>query len=56
MSAVVLLNGCHHASSTALATPTGLADILVQGSAVTKTGTPLNATRAITLTLDVLKN
>jgi sugar lactone lactonase YvrE len=52
----ILLSGCHHASTTALATPTGTAQILVQGSASTKTGTSLNATRGLTVTLDVLKN
>jgi sugar lactone lactonase YvrE len=50
------LSGCHHAAKTNEATPTGVAQILIQGAALTKTGTPLNATRGTTIILDVLKN
>jgi sugar lactone lactonase YvrE len=56
MAGVLLLAGCHHASSTSLATPTGTAQILVQGAALSKTGASLNATRGVTVVLDVLKN
>jgi sugar lactone lactonase YvrE len=54
LSAAVLLTGCHHRIQTALATPAGAADILIQGSAVTQNGVSLNATRGLTVTLDVL--
>lgn len=56
LSAVVLLNGCHSASTKATATPAGAAQILVQGAALTQSGAPLNATRGLTVTLDVLKD
>ena len=53
---VLLIGGCHHASHQLLATPSGPAQILIQGSALSSNGTPLNATRAISVTLDVLTN
>jgi sugar lactone lactonase YvrE len=54
LAAPALLAGCHHATKIALATPTGAAQILIQGSALAQDGTALNATRAVTVTLDVL--
>jgi sugar lactone lactonase YvrE len=54
--ALALLSGCHSAAKTNRATPVGVTQILIQGSALTKTGAPLNATRATTIILDVLKN
>jgi sugar lactone lactonase YvrE len=52
--AAVLFVGCHHASVVGTATPTGPSQILIQGAALSENGTPLNATRGITITLDVL--
>ncbi len=54
--AALFVAGCHHASTKALATPTGPTQILLQGSALNQNGVPLNATRGITVTLDVLLN
>jgi sugar lactone lactonase YvrE len=54
--AAVLLNGCHHASAIAKATPPGTTQILIQGSALSQSGASLNATRGLTVTLDVVKN
>jgi DNA-binding beta-propeller fold protein YncE len=56
VSAVMLVNGCHSASTKASATPAGAAQILVQGAALTQSGAPLNATRGLTVTLDVIKD
>lgn len=56
LSAGMLLNGCHSSSTKATATPAGAVQILVQGAAVTQSGAALNATRGLTITLDVLKN
>lgn len=56
LSAVICLNGCHSASTKATATPAGAAQILVQGAALTQSGAPLNATRGLTVTLDVIKD
>jgi sugar lactone lactonase YvrE len=56
LSAGLLVNGCHSSSTKAIATPTGATQILVQGAAITQTGAPLNATRGLTVTLDVLKD
>lgn len=53
--AAVLLNGCHHASAIARATPPGTTQILIQGSALSQSGASLNATRGLTVTLDVVK-
>ncbi|HKQ85655.1 MAG TPA: NHL repeat-containing protein [Candidatus Acidoferrales bacterium] len=55
LCAAILLNGCHHASRSATATPAGATQILLQGAALNQSGAPLNATRGITVTLDVLK-
>ncbi len=55
LCAVVLLNGCHHASTNSTATPSGTSQILLQGAALSQSGAPLNATRGIVVTLDVLK-
>lgn len=55
VSAAILLNGCHHASTSATATPAGVTQILLQGAALSQSGAPLNATRGITVTLNVLK-
>lgn len=55
LSAGMLVNGCHSSSIKATPTPTGAAQILVQGAAITQSGAPLNATRGLTVTLDVLK-
>jgi len=52
--AAVLFVGCHHASIVGTATPTGPTQVLIQGSALSQNGTPLNATRGITITVDVL--
>lgn len=56
LSAGMLVNGCHSASTKASATPAGAAQILVQGVAIGQSGAPLNATRGLTVTLDVLKD
>ena len=56
MTIVFMIGGCHHASHQLLSTPDGPAQILIQGSAQSSNGTPLNATRAIGVTLDVLAN
>ncbi|HEY6466075.1 MAG TPA: hypothetical protein VIY69_08795 [Candidatus Acidoferrales bacterium] len=56
LSAAMFLNGCHSASTKASATPAGAAQILVQGAAITQSGAPFNATRGLTVTLDVLKD
>jgi len=55
LSAAILFNGCHHASTSATETPAGATQILLQGAALNQSGAPLNATRGITVTLDVLK-
>lgn len=54
LSVAVLLTGCRHKIITATATPVGEANVLIQGSALTQNGTSLNATRGLTVTLDVL--
>ncbi len=52
--ASIFFVGCHSASIVGAATPTGPTQILIQGSALTQNGVALNATRGITVTLDVL--
>jgi len=54
--ASIFFMGCHSASIIGAATPTGPTQILVQGSALNQNGAALNATRGITVTLDVLAN
>lgn len=53
---VLMVVGCHHASHQLLSTPAGPVNLVIQGSALDKNGTSLNATRGITVTLDVLEN
>ncbi|MGH9574587.1 MAG: SMP-30/gluconolactonase/LRE family protein [Candidatus Acidiferrales bacterium] len=55
LSVAILFIGCHHASTSATETPAGATQILLQGAALNQNGAPLNATRGITVTLDVLK-
>ncbi|HKV49342.1 MAG TPA: NHL repeat-containing protein [Candidatus Acidoferrales bacterium] len=55
LSVAILFISCHHASTSATETPAGAAQILLQGAALSQNGAPLNATRGITVTLDVLK-
>lgn len=56
ISAGMLLGGCHHGSVSSTATPAGVVQILVQGTATAQGGASLNATRGLTVTLDVLKD
>ena len=49
----VTFEGCHHTTVSTTATPTGPATILVQGSALSQNGSPLNASRGVTIILDV---
>jgi sugar lactone lactonase YvrE len=53
--ATFFLNGCHHQTIITEATPVGVATFLVQAVASSHTGASLNATRGITLTIDVIK-
>ena len=55
MMATFFLNGCHHQTIITEATPAGATTFLVQAVASTHSGTSLNATRGITLTIDVIK-
>jgi sugar lactone lactonase YvrE len=52
----MVLAGCHHNSMTIAATPVGTASILIQASASSQNGTSLNATRGVSVTVDIIKN
>jgi sugar lactone lactonase YvrE len=52
----MVLVGCHHNSMTIAATPVGTASILIQASASSQNGTSLNATRGVSVTVDIIKN
>jgi hypothetical protein len=50
-----ILSGCHHHGATVTtATPTGVTDLKVFGSATDANGNSLNASRSFTVTLDVV--
>ena len=52
--ALVTFVGCHHATITSTATPSGAVTMTVQGAALDKSGNSLNATRGVTIILDVI--
>jgi sugar lactone lactonase YvrE len=54
LAAVAIFVGCHHATITSNATPAGAVTMTVQGAALDKNGNPLNATRGVTIILDVI--
>lgn len=52
--AVIAFAGCHHKATAVGGTPAGAVSMTVQGAATSSNGTPLNASRGLTFTLDVL--
>jgi len=55
LSAIVFA-GCHHGSSAATtATPVGVTSLTITGNALDANGNPINASRALQFTIDVVK-
>jgi hypothetical protein len=54
VATVAIFSGCHHSTATSTATPVGATTLLIQGAALSHDGTPLQATRGITLIVDVV--